>query len=62
MGCKFHSGATPLFSLRAVSQASSQSYRSIDADAWCKMTLVASVTASCAFDCVPKTLPSTLPL
>ena len=34
-----HSGATPLFSVRMESQASSQSCRSIDTDAWCKWAL-----------------------
>ena len=34
-----HSGATPLISMRMESQASSQSYRSVDADAWCKWAL-----------------------
>ena len=33
-----HSGATPLFSMRAVLLASSQSYRSVDA--WCKRALL----------------------
>ena len=34
-----HSGATPLFSMRTELQASSQSCRSVDADAWCKRAL-----------------------
>ena len=34
-----HSGATPLFSIRTESQASSLSCRSVDADAWCKQVL-----------------------
>ena len=35
-GLQPHSGATPLFSIRAVSQASSQSCCSVDADSWCR--------------------------
>ena len=35
-GLQPHSGVTPLFSMRTESQASSQSCRSIHADAWCK--------------------------
>ena len=34
-----HSGATPLFSMRMESQASSQSCRSIDADIWYKWAI-----------------------
>ena len=34
-----HSGVTPLFSMRTVSLASSQSCRSVDADAWYKRGL-----------------------
>ena len=37
-GLQTHSGATLWFSMRTESQASSQSSRSIDADAWCKWT------------------------
>ena len=35
-----HFGVTPLFSMRAVSLASSQHCRGIDADVWCKRTLI----------------------
>ena len=35
-GLQTHSGAIPLISMRTESQASSQSGRSVDADAWCK--------------------------
>ena len=38
-GIATHFQATPLFLMKTESQASSQSYRSIDADAWCKRTL-----------------------
>ena len=38
-GLQTHSGAIPLISIRTESQASSQSCRSVDADAWCKRTL-----------------------
>ena len=34
-----HSGATPLFSMRTESQASSLSCRSVDVFAWCKQGL-----------------------
>ena len=34
-----HFQATPLFSMKTESHASSQSCRNIDADAWCKQTL-----------------------
>ena len=34
-----HFQATPLFSMRIILLASSQSCRSVDADAWCKWTL-----------------------
>ena len=35
-GLQPHSEATPLFSMRAVSPVSSQSFHSIDFEAWCK--------------------------
>ena len=38
-GLQSKSGATPLFSMRTESQASSQSCHSVDADAWYKRTL-----------------------
>ena len=38
-GLQTHSGAIPLISRRRESQASSQSCRSVDADAWCKRAL-----------------------
>ena len=38
-GLQTYSGATPLFSIRTESLASSQSYRTIDTDAWCKWSL-----------------------
>ena len=34
-----HSGVTPLFSVRTESLASLQSFRNVDADAWCKQAL-----------------------
>ena len=39
IGGATHFQATPLFSMRTVSLASSQSCRSVDSDAWCKQTL-----------------------
>ena len=44
-----NSGATPLFSMRTVLLASSQSCRSVDADAWCKQALKYKVTVICGF-------------
>ena len=41
-GLQLHSEATPLFSMRIELLASSQRYRSIDVDAWCKRTLNAA--------------------
>ena len=38
-GLQLHSGVTPLFSMRALSLASSQSCHSIVSDAWCKRAL-----------------------
>ena len=39
IGVTTHFWATPLFSMRTVLLASLQSYRSVDADAWCKRAL-----------------------
>ena len=39
-GLQPHSGATPLFFMRTVLLASSQTCHSIDADAWCKRALM----------------------
>ena len=38
-GLQLHSGVTPLFSMRTESLASSQKYRSVGANAWCKRAL-----------------------
>ena len=40
MGCNPRSGATPLFTMKAVSLASSQGCSRVDADARCKLTLI----------------------
>ena len=45
-----HSGATPLFSMRTESQASSQRCRSIDAEAWCKRALTEGPNGYVCFD------------
>ena len=44
-GVATHFQATPLFSMKTESQASSQRCRSIDADAWCKRALTISTFA-----------------
>ena len=41
-----HFGATPLFSMRTVLLSSSQSCRSVDADAWCKWALSVRIIRS----------------
>ena len=42
-GFTTHFQASPLISMRTVSQASSQSGRSVDADTWCKRALILHV-------------------
>ena len=42
-GLQPHSGATPLFSIRTVLLASSQSFHNTDADAWCKWELTLAI-------------------
>ena len=48
-GVAAHFGATPLWSIRAVSQALSQRGRYIDADAWCKLALRRSMIQNSGF-------------
>ena len=45
-GFATHFQATPLFSMRTESQASSQGCVSVDADAWCKQTLTTRMHSS----------------
>ena len=42
MGCSPNSGVTPLFPMRTVLLASSQSCRSVDSEVWCKWDLRSS--------------------
>ena len=42
MGCSPNSGVIPLFSMRTVLLASSQSCRSVDSEVWCKWDLRSS--------------------
>ena len=44
-GFATHFQASPLISMRAESLASSQSCRSVDADAWCKRALIHQVSS-----------------
>ena len=46
-GLQLHSGATPLFSMRTILLASSQSCRSIHTDAWCKGALNVNTITCC---------------
>ena len=48
-GLQLHSGVTSLISMRAESQASSQSCRSVDADAWYKW----AISVFCEVDGTP---------